>query len=137
MVFGFGNNTAPSITSGFRSSTANQGWNLFGGAKNAVVDYVNKEIPYSQVFSGFINAGQRISIFDFNKTDEQLQNELKAHNLTMASALGALNGRSIGKGIAIGGAGIAGVTVPKISSTDAVGESNLDIILVSDTRIIL
>ena len=118
MTFGFGNNTAPSVTSGFRSAQANQGWNLFGGAKNAVVDYVNKEIPYSQVFSGFINAGQRISNFDFNKTDEQLQNELKAHNLTMASALGALTGRSIGKAIAIGGAGIAGVTVPKISSTN-------------------
>ena len=118
MVFGFGDNTAPITTSGFRSGQANQGWNLFSGAKNSVVNFVNQEIPYTRIFAGFVSAGQRISTFDFNKTDVQLENELKQHNTILASSLGALTGRSIGKALSIGGAGLAGITVPKISSTN-------------------
>lgn len=117
MPFGFGNNTAGNRTGGFRSSLANQGWNPYEGAKSFLLDKVNAEIPYTKVFSGFVSAGQRISNFDFNKTDEQLKEELKNYNIVLASSLGALAGRSIGKGLAIGGAGLAGITVPKISST--------------------
>jgi hypothetical protein len=117
MPFGLGNNTAQTLTSGFRPSVANNSWNPFGGAKNSLLNFANQEIPYSQVFSGFINAGQRISTFDFNKTDAQLKRELESHNLVMASALGALTGRSIGSALAVGGGAFAGLTVPKISST--------------------
>lgn len=117
MPFGFGNNTAPSTISGFRSGQANQGWNPWSSARNGLTGIVNREIPYSTVFAGFINASQRISTFDFNQTDEELKRLLESHNTTMASALGALTGRSIGKALAIGGAGLAGITVPKIRST--------------------
>lgn len=116
MAFGLGNLTARMRTSGFRTSGSNSGWNLGRGANNRLLNFLNVEIPYTQVFSGMVRSGQVLSTFDFNQSDEELRRLSDQYNQNMAAALGNLAGRGIGSALTVGLGGVAGLSVPKISS---------------------
>lgn len=116
MAFGLGNNTAPPITTGFRTSTGFGGFNIGNGFRGAVGNFLRKEFSYNEIFSNLVQFQQTLSVFDWNKTDEELRQLYKTYQTQLAGQMGALVGRGIGSTLAVGLGGVAGITVPKISS---------------------
>lgn len=116
MAFGFGSNTLPTSTTGFRTSSGFGGFNVGNGLRSSVGNFLKKEFSYAEVFGKMVQFQQQLSTFDWNQTDEELRARYKQMELQMASAMGGLVGRSIGSAVAIGLGGAAGLVVPKISS---------------------
>lgn len=115
-MFGLGNNTAPPVTTGFRSSTGFGGFNIGNGLRSTVGNALRKEFSYTEIFSNLVQFQQTLSVFDWNATDAELRQKYEAYKTAIAGQMGEIVGRGIGSTLAVGLGGAAGVTVPKISS---------------------
>ncbi|PHV63191.1 hypothetical protein [Cyanobacterium aponinum] len=115
MGFGWIQNVANNVRSGFNPSRMFSSFNHGDGVASVFANVLKQEFRYTEVFSFLVRASNTLSTFDWNATDEELRAKYKEINDDMASTWGGVFGRGIGSATAIALGGGSALVLPKIS----------------------
>ncbi|WP_324282478.1 hypothetical protein VKI22_01645 [Cyanobacterium aponinum UTEX 3221] len=80
MGFGWVQNVANNVRSGFNPSRMFSSFNHGDGVASVFANVLKQEFRYTEVFSFLVRASNTLSTFDWNATDEELRAKYKEIN---------------------------------------------------------